>query len=81
MQVLEKTRGHLGELAVEEGEMRGREVFRANMLQHMAGREEEEEGLGSDSEVIRTNPLHNLSDRDGQDWVEDINSGEQGLKL
>ena len=81
MQVLEKTRGHLGELAVEEGEMRGRQVFRANMLQHMAGREEEEEGLGSDREVIRTNPLHNLSDREGQDGGEDMNSGEQGLKL
>ena len=71
VQVLERTRGQLGELAVEEGEMRGRQVFRANMLQHMAGREEDEEGEGEglerDREVIRTNLLNNISDRDGQD--------------
>ena len=84
VQVLERTRGHLEELAVEEGEMRGREVFKANMLQHMAGREgedEEEEGLGRDRGVIRTNLLNNISDREGQDGGEDMPSGEQGLKL
>ena len=72
MQVLERTRDHLGELAVEEGEMRGRQVFRANMLQHMAGRkevaEEEEEEKG----------LHHMASREDQAGGGDSPSGEHG---